>query len=79
LPGLSDYPVVGHWSGLRPGSGGGIPVIGEMRGVRGMFLNAGHFRNGVGMAPASARLLVDGILGRESFTNPADYALNLPA
>ncbi|MGB5261736.1 MAG: FAD-dependent oxidoreductase [Gammaproteobacteria bacterium] len=79
LPGLSDYPVVGHWSGLRPGSDSGIPLIGEVPGIEGMFLNAGHFRNGVGMAPASARLLVDGILGRESFTNPADYALHLSA
>ncbi len=78
LPGLSAYPVVGHWSGLRPGSGDGVPLIGEVPGVRGLFLNAGHFRNGVGMAPASACLLVDGMLGRESFTDPAVYVPALP-
>lgn len=77
LPGLAAYPVVGHWCGLRPGSSDGIPLIGGVRGTRGLYLNAGHFRNGVGMAPASARLLVDGMLGRASFTDPAPYVPDL--
>ena len=73
LPALSAYPLVGHWAGLRPGTPDGIPLIGELQQIKGLFLNAGHYRNGVGMAPAAARLLVDGLLGRASFTDPAPY------
>ena len=79
LPALSAYPVVGHWAGLRPGTPDGIPLIGELQQIKGLFLNAGHYRNGVGMAPAAARLLVDCLLGRTSFTDPAIYAPPLTA
>ncbi len=73
VPGLAGCPLVGHWSGLRPGSSSGIPLLGAVPGCNGLFINAGHFRNGVGMAPASARLLADIVLGRDSFTDAAAY------
>ena len=79
LPELTDYRIVGHWSGLRPGTPNGIPLIGEVNEISGLFLNTGHFRNGVGMAPAAARLLVDGMLGRVSVTDPRPYAPKRPA
>ena len=72
-PRLADYPVIRHWAGLRPGSPSGIPFIGRVKNIRGLYINAGHFRNGVVMGPASAELLVDCLLERESFTDPADY------
>lgn len=71
FPGLSDAPVVRQWAGLRPGSPGGVPYIAGHPSVSGLYLNTGHFRNGVVMAPGSARLLVDILLERQSFL-PAD-------
>lgn len=73
LPALADAPVVGHWAGLRPGSPEGIPFIGEVPGVEGLWLNCGHYRNGLVMAPASCRLLVDLMLGRAPIVDPAPY------
>jgi glycine oxidase len=58
-PGINDHPLTGHWSGLRPGSPEGVPVIDACPDVEGLFLNAGHYRNGVLLAPASARLMAD--------------------
>jgi glycine oxidase len=78
VPALADCPIVRHWAGLRPGSKDGIPLIDEHPQIRGLYVNAGHYRNGVGMAPASARLLVDRILHRESFTQFAPYSLQAP-
>jgi glycine oxidase len=72
-PVLADYPVIRQWAGLRPGSPEGIPFIGEHSETRGLYLNTGHFRNGVVMAPASAQLLADCLLKRDSFTDPASY------
>ena len=75
VPALSDHRIVNHWSGLRPGSPEGIPYICEHPEIEGLYLNTGHFRNGVVMAPASARLLVDCLLERDSFTAFGPYRL----
>ena len=71
IPSLASCPVERHWAGLRPGSAQGIPVIGEAR--PGLYVNAGHFRNGVVTGPASAHLLADLILGRPPCVDPAPY------
>lgn len=62
LPCLADMPVTHHWSGLRPGTAQGIPYICEHPELKGLYLNAGHFRNGVVLGPASAQLCVDLVL-----------------
>lgn len=74
LPGLESAEVVGHWAGLRPGSPEGIPFIGEVPGHDGLWLNCGHYRNGLVLAPASCQLLADLMLGREPIIDPAPYA-----
>lgn len=74
LPALKDAEVVGHWAGLRPGSPEGIPFIGELPTHPGLWLNCGHFRNGLVLAPASCQLLADLMLGREPIIDPAPYA-----
>lgn len=68
LPGLVDCKIVNHWAGLRPGKADAIPVIGEHPEIKGLYVNTGHFRNGVILAPASVQLLLDNMMGRASFT-----------
>ncbi len=75
IPRLAEYPVERQWAGLRPGSPHGVPYIGEHPRLRGLYVNAGHFRNGVVLGPASARLLADLMLGRAPLVDPAAYAL----
>ncbi|AYC34319.1 glycine oxidase ThiO [Pseudomonas cavernae] len=74
LPALAKAEVVKHWAGLRPGSPDGIPFIGPVPGHDGLWLNCGHYRNGLVLAPASCRLLADLLLGREPIIDPAPYA-----
>ena len=74
LPALKEAEVVGHWAGLRPGSPEGIPFIGEVPEFPGLWLNCGHYRNGLVLAPASCRLLTDLLLGHEPIIDPAPYA-----
>jgi glycine oxidase len=75
VPDLSGFEVVKQWAGLRPGTETGVPYIGEHPEIRGLYLNTGHFRNGVVMAPASAQLLTDSLQGRDSFTGFEPYRL----
>jgi glycine oxidase len=78
FPALAGCPIEHHWAGLRPSSPDGIPYIGAYPMVEGLYLNAGHFRNGVVLAPASARLLADLVLGRPPIVPPAPYAVGGP-
>lgn len=74
LPALADCPVEQHWAGLRPGSPQGVPVISRHPQFSNLAVNVGHFRNGLVMGPASARLLADLVLARPTELNPAAYA-----
>jgi glycine oxidase len=67
-PALKRLDIVDKWAGLRPYIPGGIPFIGPVPGVKGLFAAAGHFRNGILLAPITARMIADEMLGsREQF------------
>ena len=74
IPALAGVEPVAHWAGLRPGSPEGIPYIGQVAGMGGLWLNCGHYRNGLVLAPASCQLFADLLLGREPIIDPAPYA-----
>ena len=78
FPVLKEYPIEKHWAGLRPGSPTGIPYICSHPELAGLYINAGHFRNGVVLGPASARLCADLVTGREPSLPAAPYRLNAP-
>ena len=73
LPALQGMPVVRHWAGLRPGSNGNIPTIDRHPALENLYINGGHFRYGVTMAPASAEVLVNKILGRPQTLDVSPY------
>ncbi len=55
-PALENAAVVKHWSGLRPRpQGQPAPVINPLAGYSNILLAAGHYRNGVLLAPATAQ------------------------
>ncbi len=74
LPALSDLVVARHWSGLRPGSPENVPTIAPYPDYNNLFINSGHYRYGVTMAPGSAMLLADLIEGKQAAIPAAPYA-----
>lgn len=75
VPVLAECEIERHWAGLRPGSEHGIPTIAAHPGIRGLYVNSGHFRNGIALAPASARLATDLMLNRPVIFDGAAYAI----
>lgn len=73
LPSLQMMPIIQQWSGLRPASANNVPIIGKHPTIRNVFFNAGHFRYGVTMAPASAEILVNTITGRPQPIDSTPY------
>ncbi|SEH05185.1 glycine oxidase ThiO [Candidatus Venteria ishoeyi] len=78
VPELVQYPIEHQWAGLRPSSPNSVPYIGEHPHCQGLYVNSGHFRNGVVLSLASVRLLADMILQRPPILDPAPYALEAP-
>jgi glycine/D-amino acid oxidase-like deaminating enzyme len=63
-PGLAGLGLTRAWSGLRPTAPDGLPVVGPVPGVDGLYLHAGHASLGMQAAPATATWLADAIVGR---------------
>lgn len=78
VPALREYPIEHHWAGLRPGSPDDAPFIGEHPNIKGLFVCAGHYRNGFATGPASAQLVVDMMLGRQPMVDPAPFRFDRP-
>ena len=55
FPVLNEDSLVSQWAGLRPGSP--MPTIARHPEIANLYVNCGHFRYGLTMAPASARRL----------------------
>lgn len=64
MPVLAEEMLAGHWAGLRPGSPDNIPVIDSHPAISNLYLNSGHYRYGISLAPGSARLVSDMILNK---------------
>ena len=76
-PALKSCPISKHWAGLRPGTARGIPYISRHPEIENLSINAGHFRNGLVMAPASAQLMADIVLAEPTAVAPEPYRLKI--
>jgi glycine oxidase len=75
VPLLADLPIERQWAGLRPGTEKGIPYICRHDDVEGLYIHAGHFRNGIVLGAASAELMTDIILNRTPWCDTQPYAM----
>lgn len=73
FPLLKDAPIINHWAGLRPGIDRPTPYICRHPDIANLYYNTGHYRNGIALAPASARLCADIMLEREPILPPRPY------
>lgn len=73
MPELKNQPILKHWSGLRPGTPENLPTISAHPTIENLFMNTGHFRYGLTMAPASAKLVTALMLGEKPIIDAAPY------
>jgi glycine oxidase len=59
-PSLEESLYAGAWSGLRPGSADGLPLLGRIR--PGLVAAGGHYRGGILLAPITAALISELVL-----------------
>lgn len=74
FPILRNVRLLRAYKGFRPYAPDHLPVIGQDSHVEGLWHCAGHEGAGIGLAPGSASLLTDSILGRESFMDASAFS-----
>ena len=63
--GAGDLPAATFWTGLRPMTPDGTPILGRAPGWDNLLVNTGHGTLGWTMACGSGKLLADLTLGRQ--------------
>lgn len=63
-PSLEKLPLVDSWAGLRPRGEDAWPALGATSDIDNLFYAAGHFRNGILLAPLTGRVIADMITGK---------------
>ena len=56
VPKLADARILEAWAGLRPGTPDALPILGATA-TPGYYVAAGHFRDGILLAPVTARVV----------------------
>ncbi len=73
VPELRHAPAVARWSGLRPMTFDGFPMIGRVPETDNVFVAAGHFRSGIHLSPATAATLADLMMGQTPAVDLAPF------
>ena len=60
-PSLANLEISEKWTGLRPISKDGLPILGEVSGIEDLFIATAHYRNGILLAPLTAKILAEKI------------------
>lgn len=73
LPGLAIGADQRVWSGLRPCTPDSLPYLGRVSPYRNLSVACGHGYIGMGLAPATGKLVAQIIAGQESDIDPAPF------
>jgi Glycine/D-amino acid oxidases (deaminating) len=74
LPPLADAPQLEAWAGLRPSTPDGLPFLGPWPDQPNQFVAAGHYRNGILLAPATAHVMAQLITDQPTAIDLSDYS-----
>ena len=64
IPALATADRISQWSGLRPMTFDGFPMIGRLPDSDNVYIAAGHYRSGLHLSPGTAISIANLILGK---------------
>jgi glycine oxidase len=79
VPALAGARVLETWAGLRPATADRLPLLGAHPTQARHFVAAGHYRNGILLAPATAQMMADLVLNQPDDRQSGNPSLDLSA
>jgi glycine oxidase len=77
VPEASRPQPADAWAGLRPGTPDGLPILGAA-GAAHCWHATGHYRDGILLAPVTARVMAQAILGEWTDVSLAVFSAKRP-
>jgi glycine oxidase len=74
LPPLADAPQLEAWAGLRPAAPDGLPLLGALPASPNYYIAAGHYRDGILLAPATAHVMAQLLLNEHTSIDLAPFS-----
>jgi glycine oxidase len=65
-PSLVNLELNEKWAGLRPFAPDGLPILGAFPEIENLFVATAHYRNGILLAPLTAKIMADKIVGNST-------------
>jgi glycine oxidase len=75
VPKLAEARILEGWAGLRPGTPDGLPILGPTP-MPGYFVATGHFRDGILLAPVTARVMGQMMTGQTPQIDLSKFSAN---
>lgn len=76
FPALKDVSVIRFFSGFRPFTPDGLPLLGPVKSLSGFYMAAGHEGDGIALAPITGKLVAEQIVDGESSYNIDAFSPN---
>lgn len=76
FPALENIDVIRCFSGLRPYTPDGLPMLGEVKDIHGFYMAAGHEGDGIALSPITGKLLSELIIYGEPSFNIDEFSPN---
>ena len=75
LPEFKNLKINEKWSGFRPLAEDNLPIIGKT-GIEGLILATAHYRNGILLAPITAKAITELIVNDKIMPEIKDFSVN---
>ena len=73
VPALANLPISRTWFGFRPWAPDSLPILGPWPDIEGLFVATAHYRNGILLAPITARLMTEWMTHGEPSLDVKDF------
>jgi glycine/D-amino acid oxidase-like deaminating enzyme len=75
-PALADASVSRAWAGIRPATPDMLPIIGRDPDVPQLLYACGHSKNGILLAPATARAITELVTGNGNTLDTSEFSIS---
>lgn len=75
VPRVAEMRIQESWAGLRPGTPDQFPILGGTQ-LKNYFVATGHYRNGILLAPITAKVMADFVHGDDPGFELSRFALS---